>query len=528
MKRAYHFALASAAAVLIALAWLFQGGWLNTYLSTAAPDPSLSEDKDKLALHLFVSLPAGANLPGEADDFVRRAIEAKFNVQLTLSAVKAGDEYDTQLASLLAANDPPDMWLGLGTDGGASYALDNALADMTLFVSPATMPNYFKYWISGQELRQYQFHNKFMRAPVPYDKKTYRAYYIRKDWLDRLGLDVPTTYEQYYRVLHAFTYGDPDGNGLNDTYGFTTAGNGTGLSTDWPEYVNNGLLYPAYYKDNKLIDMQMDLRIKDVVTDILRVIDDGLVDPDWFLNKSDDAFNKAVWGKAGIVLGDTKNFAYDSNPDSLQARSKQINPMAEWISFNPFGNKPLRTAVSPGHPFVFSNKTAGLKPEKLKKTATILDWLAGEEGFLLTHYGISGKHYDRQGSVITLKPEAIEADIASKGRFLDIWSFFTPDTPEVLGLTVVDPRETERDKAIHEMITHIPVHEGVGTTLTPPLGIRVDTMRARQDELQVKMLFTDKSGEHWPEYREEIISRYKGEQIFKQYEYKIRAARKEK
>ncbi len=42
---------------------------------------------------------------------------------------------------------------------------------------------------------------------------------IRMDWLDKLGLKVPVTMEEFREVARAFTLKDPDGNGKNDTYG---------------------------------------------------------------------------------------------------------------------------------------------------------------------------------------------------------------------------------------------------------------------------------------------------------------------
>ena len=42
---------------------------------------------------------------------------------------------------------------------------------------------------------------------------------IRKDWLDKLGLEQPKTIDDFYNVLKAFKEQDPDGNGANDTYG---------------------------------------------------------------------------------------------------------------------------------------------------------------------------------------------------------------------------------------------------------------------------------------------------------------------
>ncbi len=41
----------------------------------------------------------------------------------------------------------------------------------------------------------------------------------RLDWLNNLGLKEPTTWDAYTKMLHAFTYNDPDGNGQDDTVG---------------------------------------------------------------------------------------------------------------------------------------------------------------------------------------------------------------------------------------------------------------------------------------------------------------------
>lgn len=40
--------------------------------------------------------------------------------------------------------------------------------------------------------------------------------FINKEWLDNLGLEVPTTVEEYYEVLKAFKEKDPNGNGMED------------------------------------------------------------------------------------------------------------------------------------------------------------------------------------------------------------------------------------------------------------------------------------------------------------------------
>lgn len=55
---------------------------------------------------------------------------------------------------------------------------------------------------------------------------------IRQDWLDNLGLQAPTTIEEFEKVIAAFTNDDPDGNNKKDTYGFTFSGKDS-YNTGW-------------------------------------------------------------------------------------------------------------------------------------------------------------------------------------------------------------------------------------------------------------------------------------------------------
>lgn len=55
---------------------------------------------------------------------------------------------------------------------------------------------------------------------------------LRKDWLENLNIDYTEgemlTLDEFYDILYAFTYNDPDGNGINDTYGLKAYANADG------------------------------------------------------------------------------------------------------------------------------------------------------------------------------------------------------------------------------------------------------------------------------------------------------------
>lgn len=57
--------------------------------------------------------------------------------------------------------------------------------------------------------------------------------YIRSDWRDNLGLENPTTWDEVVEVATAFTTGDPDGNGADDTYGYNVPASATRGYASW-------------------------------------------------------------------------------------------------------------------------------------------------------------------------------------------------------------------------------------------------------------------------------------------------------
>lgn len=56
------------------------------------------------------------------------------------------------------------------------------------------------------------------------DLPIFYSRFVRNDWLEEVALDTPNTIDEYYELLQKFTYNDPDGNQINDTYGFISNG----------------------------------------------------------------------------------------------------------------------------------------------------------------------------------------------------------------------------------------------------------------------------------------------------------------
>lgn len=483
---------------------------------------------ERLELKWFVPSIADAILPEDGSDFVMTTIEEKFNVDLTIDHMASGADYDSKISLLIASGDVPDLFVAKGVDS-QKYIRDGVTADMTPYVTPEKMPNYFK-WVSELELQRYAVENKFERAPLIFPRNVYRSYYVRKDWLDKLNLEVPKNYDDMLEAMRAFTFDDPDGNGRNDTYGLSAVGNGTSLSWDFPQWIQNGLIGALMVRDNKYVDVQSDLAVQHVLQGIKDMQKEGIVDPDWFLMKGTEHVDRAVGGKVGIVLGGHKTFAFDSDPASLQNKSKAVYPEADWVPFHPFAETGTWTENLPDIPFMFSRKTAESSPEKIERMVQILDWMASEEGFLLINYGEEGKHYTRSGSTVTVTQahlDALKADAIDKGNFQGVYRNFlylnNPE-PEPLGLEVIDERMTDRDREIAATIQSYKLYPSIGTNVAPPEGFNLADFRKKMREYHVQVLFDEPDASNWPKYHEELMTQYGGQSMIDTYTEQIKAA----
>ena len=128
--------------------------------------------------------------------------------------------YDEKIYALMAAGDLPMVFVA--RQAKAPIIVSSARAGM--------------FWEVGPYLKEFSELSKMnpdINRNVSIDGKLYGLYteramaraglIFRKDWADRLGLATPRTVDDMYAMAKAFTLQDPDGNGRNDTQGYSGA-----------------------------------------------------------------------------------------------------------------------------------------------------------------------------------------------------------------------------------------------------------------------------------------------------------------
>ena len=183
--------------------------------SSAAAEPTAEPGPDMTPLSITISLPSDETHTDANTEYDRLVADLNEYLQMdiTWEWLDSNTYYD-QLALDIIAGDVADVMV-VGKDSTFLQAAEEGLFwDLTDYLDDydnlATIP-------------------EATRANAAYNGKIYgiprsrtlarNGLGYRLDWLNNLGLAEPTDWESFSDMLYAFTYNDPDGNGVDDTVG---------------------------------------------------------------------------------------------------------------------------------------------------------------------------------------------------------------------------------------------------------------------------------------------------------------------
>ncbi|NSW91278.1 MAG: extracellular solute-binding protein [Firmicutes bacterium] len=204
--------------------------------------------------------------------------------------------------------------------------------------------------------------------------------WINQKWLDALGLKMPNTTDELYEVLKAFKANDPNGNGKADEIP---------MSSVKMNDIRGGMLAAFGFvsarfdvKDGKVIYVPMDPAYKEYLAYMNRLYREGLLDNETFSQTEQALTAKGNEGKVGVfthagpflVVKVEENNSYPALPPlTSNVNNKKIWPK----------NYEVGTTA-----FAITNMNK--YPEA---TMRWVDYLYSEEGAVLFHNGVEGKHW---------------------------------------------------------------------------------------------------------------------------------------
>ena len=137
--------------------------------------------------------------------WVQKEFGDKYNVDVKYVAIPRGDVM-TKYSLLIAGGETPTILMEYDYPKVAQWANDGAMAEISLEEFKQVAPTYYQAMVDNNQLGYTDINGKtyFVLSERPYYNTTYTyANFIRKDWLDQLGLSVPKSYEEYVKAIKA-------------------------------------------------------------------------------------------------------------------------------------------------------------------------------------------------------------------------------------------------------------------------------------------------------------------------------------
>ena len=314
------------------------------------------------------------------------------DLQLQMLPSNANDQ-DVAVRTMAAADELPDF-ITVSRTVWADLVKQGMFADVT--DDFAKMPERSKVMFGPSSKAFTTYNGRIYGFATPSAYAGNEGLLVRKDWLDKLGLKAPTTLDELYDVLYAFTYNDPDGNGKNDTYGygafvedyvayeaypgrrFEPLMGAFGVEGTWNMSADNfGLRIhdPAYY---------------DWMVFFKKIIDNGLIDPNWQSYKKDDF--RAAWkqGKFGVFREQNSAYASENNYSPFDKNFPDGGFIVVDAPVGPTGKNSVGPLVEGFRIFAIN---ADVSAEKHAKIVEMFEWMSYGEGYMLCGYGMEGKNY---------------------------------------------------------------------------------------------------------------------------------------
>ena len=332
----------------------------------------------------------------------------KYNVNVEYVGIGRSTEVN-DYNQMLAAGTAPDIIFHYDMPQAVNYYSQGAMQAIDLEEMAFYAPTY--YDMTSEMTSTYgemdgETYFFFAERPTAYNFVTL----VRQDWLDAVGLEMPTTKAEYNAMLQAWQdagLGHGGGsliqNNFTYSYGFR----------DWPVNEADRILY----SDLSIADFTWE-PTKLFLQNMNYQYNNGLIDPEFYL-KTEDSQIKAdfVAGKSGLY-----GLYLTSNTDVIVSLLAN-NPEAEVAVLAPQladEYKPQGRAYWPFGMIMGVNSTTSA--EERAALWMFLDWMLQDDNLFTLQNGIEGENYTFDANGLAVKNEDYSGEKAlSQNNNKDYW-----------------------------------------------------------------------------------------------------------
>jgi putative aldouronate transport system substrate-binding protein len=325
-------------------------------------------------------------------DRILLELQKRLNIKLEIVSIP-WDQFPSKLNIMIAAGEQIDF---ANCDAGKTlneWAQNGILFDYDSLLKSGKYP-YVASVVNADLYKGLKIGGKSYYKPLGLCSQQW-GYLVRKDWLDKLGLKVPSTPAELRTVIAAFKEKDPDGNGKADTYGWYARESGEAdyswgfAAVNFAYAVNGAVKNWVQLPDGSITRWEMSEAAKKAALFVHKLSKDGLINKDWLTLKRDSAqgpeSDEFAAGRYGI--------ARTSIPDVFVSKLQAMNPNAKVVFLPPMGGEagvPQNSGANGGYWWGTVIPKTSKHPEKVLE---LLDYCLTKEGRELTEFGIKGTHF---------------------------------------------------------------------------------------------------------------------------------------
>lgn len=360
-------------------------------------------------------------MQGQADvdnnywtQYVQENFGDEYNIKVTYVAIPRKEDV-TKFNELLAAGEQPDIIFSYDYPTVMSYYSRGAFQPIDEDILKLYAPTFYEDTKDLSEYAMADGERYFLTAVRPKDYSWVTV--IRQDWLDKAGLEMPQSREEYIEVLRKFKElklgGEdtiPEARQLWNAY--------------YPNYTYRE--YPLSEEDNA---MYSDLTVASLTWEPTKkelqywnqLYNEGLISPEWMLDK-DGAQMRAdfIAGKVGVY-----GFYLSQNPPVVQSLIENV-PDAKLSLISPYYTALEGTTLTGRAEWPFG-MVAGISKKCAHPEAVMMyyEWLSQPENLFVMQNGIEGVTYNIENEIPVLVDDYTGTERLNYNSNKDMWCLVT-------------------------------------------------------------------------------------------------------